>query len=214
MTWRGQPMVPTPVLIQQSGKVFILTNNGAFLQVDCTSHQVDWALNYPTYVEPQQQYYGYAQPELVAAPGTMLSDGATLYFKEYNSTLLYALDPSGPTVKWKRRIDSEGGLASFDGHHLLMVGPEIECVDHDSRVLQWDTRTSMNSATVQPLIQGGWLYLFGAKGVDSINLTTGERRKPFRGYDHDSDGGTLWKTSTRLVTVSSKAITAYPLAGK
>jgi outer membrane protein assembly factor BamB len=214
MNWRGQPLVPNPVLLQQAGKIFILTNNGAFIQVDCTSHQVDWALSYPTYVEPQQQYWGNAQPQVVAAPGTMLSDGATIYFKEYNSTLLFALDPSGPTVKWKRRIDSEGGLAGFDGRNLLLAGPEIECVDRESRVLRWDTRTSMNSGTLQPVIQGGWLCLFGARGVDSINLTTGDRRPPFRGYDHDSDGGTLWKTSTRLVTVSSRAITAYPLAGK
>jgi outer membrane protein assembly factor BamB len=214
MNWRGQPTVPAPVLLQQSGKVFILTNNGAFLQVDCTSHQVDWALNYPTYVEPQQQYYGYAQPEVVTAPGTILSDGATLYFKEYNSTLLFALDPTGPTIKWKRQIDSPDGLASFDGKNLVLAGTEIECLDNASRSLQWDTKTSMSSATVQPLIQGDWLYLFGGRGIDSIRLSTGEKGKPFRGYDRDSDGGILWKTSTRLVTVSSRAITAYPLAGK
>ncbi len=215
MNWRGQPSVPPPVLLQQSGKILILTNNGAFLQVDEASHSLDWAMSYPSYIEPQQQYYyGSVQTEQVIAPGTILSDGATLYFKESKNNQLYAVDPSGPSIKWKRRIDSEAGLAGVDSHHLFMAGPEIECLDVDSHVLQWDATTFMGTPSAQPLIQGDWVYLFGRRGIESVRLSSGEAGRRFRGYDRDCDGGTLWKTSTRLVTVSSHAVTAYPLAAK
>lgn len=209
VNWRGQPTVPVPTLLQQSGKIFVLTNNGAFLQVDCTAHAVDWALCYPTYVEQQQQMWGYSPTAPAAAPGTILCDGPTLYFKECNNTLLYAIDPSGPALKWKRQIDAGPGLAGVLGGNLLLAGPEIECVDRESRVLQWADKTSLSAAVVQPLLAGDWLYVFGSRGVESVRLGSGETGRQFRGSDRDADGGVLWKTSDRLVTVSSRAITAY-----
>ena len=70
----------------------------------------------------------------------------------------------------------------------------------------------MASAMIRPIIQGDWMYFFGSRGIDSIQLSTGKNGPRFKGYDHDCDGGVMWKTSNRLVTVSSRAITAYPLA--
>lgn len=210
INWRGQPTVPLPTLLLQSGKIFVLTNNGALLQVDAASHQVDWALGYPTYVEQQQQYwYGYQPAAPVISPGTILFAGNTLYFKECNNALLFAVDPSAPTIKWKRRIDSEAGLVGFAGHNLLLAGPEVECLDVESRTLRWDVRTSMNTASARPVLSDDWLYLFGSKGIDRVRLGNGDTAARFRGVDRDCDGGTIWKTTDRLVTVSSRAITAY-----
>jgi hypothetical protein len=206
------PTIPQPQMLLRSGKIMLLTNNGILLQVDAGTHQVDWAFNYPTYVQQQQQYYGYAMPAPVISPGALLCVGPTLYFKEYNSNLMFAMDAASPGIKWKRQIDPEMGIASFDGKNLLLAGSEIECVDIANRVLQWDTKTKIGTGAIQPLISGDWMYVYGAQGIESIRLSTGETAPIFRGYDRDSDGGVLWKTSTRLVTVSCRAVTAYPLA--
>jgi outer membrane protein assembly factor BamB len=212
VNWRGQPSVPTPALLRVGDKVEVLTNNGVVLQVDSESHQVDWAFSYPTYVASQQQFfYGYAQPTPTIAPGALLAAGSTLYFKEYNSNLLFALDVSEPSVKWKRRIDSEAGLASYDGRNIFLTGTEFECIDAGTLAMQWDAKTSISTGTIQPLIDGDWMYLFGSRGIERVRLSTGESGPRFRGYDHESGGGILWKTSDRLVTVSSRAITAYAL---
>ena len=189
-----------------------MTNNGALIQVDAGTHAVEWAMSYPTFVEVQQQYYGYSMPTPIISPGAMMSYGPALYFKEYNSNMLYCVDPSVPEIKWKRRIDSDGGIACFDGKSLVLTGPETECIDAESRVLQWDNKTFIRTGVIHPLIQGDWMYLFSSKGVDSTRLSTGEVGPRFKGYDHDGDGGVLWKTPARLVTVSSRAITAYPLS--
>jgi outer membrane protein assembly factor BamB len=217
VNWRGQPTVPTPTLLVHAGKIYVLTNNGALLQVDGTSHQVDWAFSYPTYVEQQQQYwYGYQQTAPVVSPGTIVFAGNTLCFKECNNALLFAIDPSGPSIKWKRRIDSEAGLVRSDGKNIFLAGPEVECLDAATRTLQWDVRTGMNTPAARPVISGDWIYLFGSKGIDRIGLANGATAPRFRGYDRDCDGGAIWKTPDRLVTVSSRAITAYAIgpAGK
>jgi outer membrane protein assembly factor BamB len=212
VNYRGMPSIPQPAMLLRSGKIMLLTNNGALLQIDIGTRQVDWAFGYPTYVpQPQQYWYGYAAPAPVISPGALICVGPSLYFKEYNSNLLFAMDAAGQTLKWKRRIDPEAGLASFDGKNLLLAGSEIECVDIASRVLQWDDKTTTRTGSIQPLIRGDWMYMFGAHGIESINLTTGDTAPTFRGYDRDSDGGSIWKTSTRLVTVSCRAVTAYPL---
>jgi len=210
--YRGMPSIPQPSLLLRSGKIMLLTNNGALLQIDCGTHQVDWAFGFPTYVQQQQYYYGNYVAQPVISPGALICVGPTLYFKEYNSNLLFAMDAAAQTLKWKRRIDPEAGLASFDGKSLLLAGSEIECVDIASRVLQWDDKTNTRTGSIQPMIRDNWMYVFGAHGIESINLATGDTAPTFRGYDRESDGGSIWKTSNRLVTVSCRAVTAYPLA--
>jgi outer membrane protein assembly factor BamB len=211
VNYRGMPTIPQPTLLLRSGKVMLLTNNGALLQIDLTSHQIDWSFGFPTNIEQQQQFYGNYVESPAIAPGTLLLAGPTLYFKECNSNLMFAMDASGPAIKWKRRIDPEVGIASFDGRNLLLAGSEIECIGNAAQVMQWDDKTTTKTGAIQPLIRGDWMYIFGSRGIESINLSTGETGPTFRGYDHDSDGGVLWKTSNRLVTVSCRAVTAYPL---
>ncbi len=208
--YRGAPTIPAPSMVLRSGKMIVLTNNGALLQVDCGTHEVDWAFSYPTYVETQQ-YYNYTTLPMIA-PGELLNAGPLLYFKEYNSNVVFSLDLAGPAVKWKRRIDPDGGIACFDGKTIFFTGSEIESVDADSRVLNWAIKNEAHTGSMRPVVQGDWMYIFGSKGIDSLKLSTGESGPRFKGYDHDCDGGVLWKTPTRLVTVSSRAITAYPMS--
>ena len=209
--YRGMPTVPTPVMVLRSGKIMLLTNNGALLQIDAGTHQVEWSFGFPTDVQPQQQNYGYAPATPIIAPGALLSAGSVLYFKEYNSNLLFAMEPSAPAIKWKRRIDPEAGIASIGDQNLFLAGSEIESLDLASRAMQWDNKTHTRTGNIQPLVSGDWLYEFGSRGIESIRLSTGEAGPIFRGYDHDSDGGVLWKTGNRLVTVSCRAVTAYAI---
>ncbi len=207
--YRGVPSIPQPTLLKHLDKVDVLTNNGALIEVDVPTRQIDWAFSYPTTVETQRYFYGYQTASPPVAPGAMLVSGSTLYFKEYKNNLLFALDLSGPAVKWKRPIDPDNAVAHFDGRNLFLVGTEAQCVDGDSRAMQWADKLSIGTGSIGPLLQGDHLYVFGRRGIHEISLTDGDSSLRFRGYDRDSSGGTLWKTTDRLVTVSNHAVTAY-----
>ncbi len=209
--YRGVPSLPQPTLMLRRDKLDLLTNNGALIEIDLTSRQIDWAFTHPTHVDSSQRYYyGNAQPTSQSAPGAMLAAGSTLYFKEYNNNLLYALDLSGPAIKWKRLIDPEVGVAGIDANRLFLTGTEVECIDLDTRTLQWDEKLSVGTSSMVPLLLGDRMYIFGQRGIHDVRLAEGGSDLRFRGCDRESAGGRLWKTPDRLVTVSSRAITAYP----
>ena len=53
--------------------------------------------------------------------------------------------------------------------------------------------------------------MFLGRGVYEIDRQTGDTLRIFRGADKECLGGALWRTGDRLVTVSNRAVTAYPI---
>ena len=209
---RGQPTTPYPTIARRGDKIDVLTNNGAVLEIDPANRRVDWAFTYPTIVDTQPMYYyNNFQQGPPIGPGAMVVDGPTIYCKEHNGNMLYAVDAARAELKWKRPVDAENTVAAVDGRRLLLTGIEAQCIDLDTRDLLWNDELSTGTAAARPLLAGGKLYLFGKRGVHAVDPATGESSPPYRGHDRDSTGGTVWKTPDRLITVSSRAVTAYAL---
>jgi outer membrane protein assembly factor BamB len=210
--FRGMAIGASPVMLRHDALVYILTNNGVVLAINPAAHRVEWAFSYPTQVQGQQQFFVNNQESPTPTPpGAMCVLGSTLFFKETGGDEMYAIDLSGPTLKWKRPIEPSVTLVAADERNLYLVGAEADCIDGDSHALRWSDKLSVGTRDVLPLFTGSHLYVFGERGIHDIQTADGTAGPIFRGYDRDGAGGALWQTGDRLITVSSSAITAYPL---
>jgi len=209
--FRGSVLSPVPVLLMRDSRIYVLTNNGVLLAVDPRAARVEWAFTYPTEVSasPQVFFFNQVAPDTKAA-GAMLASGTTLYFKEFGGDMIYALNLAGPSLKWKRPCDSSVTIAAGDGQNLYLCGTEADCIDMESRAMKWSDRISVACQSIRPLVAGGHVYIFGQRGIHDVQ-SDGGTGPIFRGYDRSGDGGALWQTADKLITVSSAAVTAYPL---
>jgi outer membrane protein assembly factor BamB len=209
----GAASDPTPTILRRMDKLDVLTNNGAILEVDLNSHNVEWAFTYAT-APPSQPYYYYNSPaQPPNAPGAMIADATTLYFKERTNDVLYAIDPARHELKWKRPVDSTNTLVAIDAGHMILSGASAQCIDLESRELLWDTPLSTVTGDMRPLLSGTGMYTLGGKGVEAVDLATGNIKTTVPGGGiSGGEGGDLWKTSDRLITVSASTVTAYAVA--
>ena len=69
------------------------------------------------------------------------------------------------------------------------------------------------SGTFRPMMSGESIFYFLGRGVYQMDAGTGDIRRIFRGYDRDSSGGAIYQSAIGLITVSDKALTAYPTSG-
>jgi outer membrane protein assembly factor BamB len=209
--FRGMAIGASPVMLRHDALIYILTNNGVLLAINPAAHRIEWAFSYPTQVTGQQQFFGNQESPPPTPPGAMFVLGSTLLFKETGGDEMYAIDLSGPVLKWKRPIEPSVTLVAADEKSLYLVGAEADCIDADSHALRWSDKLSVGTRDVIPLVGGSHLYVFGERGIHDIQTADGTAGPIFRGYDRDGAGGTLWQTGDRVITVSSSAITAYPL---
>lgn len=212
---RGQPVAPAATLLVRGDKVDVLTNNGALLEVDRPGRRIDWAFAYPTAVKQEvPYYYRYTAPAEPVAPGAIVSQGSTLYFKESGGTSLFAIETGGvPAVLWQRTADGNDGLAAVGDDRLMLLGGDAEVLsmagpDH---TMLWGESLSTKTGNLRPVLAGGHCYVLGDRGVHDLLLADGsDGGRLFRGYEPGGSGGAVWPTPARLITVSSRAITAYP----
>jgi outer membrane protein assembly factor BamB len=213
--FRGMQHVAAPVLLEHAGKLLLLTNNGALLRLDLSSHQIEWAFLYPAHAAGNQEGFNpfmrRGGNDSAAPSGAMLLSGSTLYFKESSDDVLYAMDLSAPALKWKRPIDASVVLTAGDDRKLFLVGADVDCINAESREMLWSNTLSSQGAGGEPLFISNRMYVFDSRGVRAVQIETGESAAVFRGVDRDAAGGNLWRTADKLITISSHAITAYPL---
>jgi hypothetical protein len=126
---------------------------------------------------------------------------------------------AGPSLKWRRPIDAGAAVVHADATCVYTIGEELCCIDLASRDMRWSIKTPVDSGDTRPLVVarrdangggGEHVHLFGSRGVYDIDLRDGAR-SIFRGYDRDGIGGAVWRAGDRLVCVSNRAVTAYPL---
>jgi outer membrane protein assembly factor BamB len=213
--FRGQTQDRVPNLFSYQQKIYVQTNNGAIFQINPGSKSINWAFTYATNGPQGQQPFFYNQeaPPDTNAPGAFIGRNSTLYLKERGGDEIYAIDLAGPTLLWKRPLETTAALVGCDDDHLWAAGADVDCIDLHTRGLEWSSKLSTGVGSIQPVLSAGHLYIFGKRGVHDIATTTGDTAPLFRGYDRDTLGGFLWQTPDRLITVSNSAITAYPTDG-
>jgi hypothetical protein len=102
-------------------------------------------------------------------------------------------------------------IAHADSQGIMLLGDDLSFMDMASRELQWSAHLPGLRSSIQPVLSPGHIDLFLPRGIFDMDTSSGDTLTIFRGYDHDSGGGTLWRSGDRLVAVSRKSITAYPV---
>ena len=143
--------------------------------------------------------------------GSLLDDNGLFYLKDASSRLLYAVDPTGPSVKWKRPVSDDETVAAIEGPIAYLLGTELSALDLPSRKLVWSTKLPGDSAMLRPLICPEHIYMPTARGIFDIDPRNGDIRRVFRGADRESNGGRLLVAGDKLISITDMAVTAYPI---
>ena len=213
---RGQPQYPIPVLVPHEGLVYVMTNNGAVICVRPDARRVEWAFTY----EPPRSFGGsdmvfwggqQASESAVETPGVVILKEGILYIKECRGTAVYALDLANRSLKWKRPCEMADMLAGVGDKHLYLVGNEVSGIDRETRAMKWSTKIPVQTGDLRPVVAGENVYVLTSRGVFEIDGADGDVTRILRPADEGVTGGVLWLAGERLVTVSSSAVTAYPL---
>jgi outer membrane protein assembly factor BamB len=211
--WRGMPQIPVCNLLYNGGKIYVLTNNGALLAVNTGEKRLLWAFSCEGPPIEQRNFNGNQVFEKILTPAAMFARDNVLYFKERDADDIYAIDLAGPTLKWKRPADPNETIVGMDEHRIYTAGRDVGAIDFASRALLWSTRMPIESGTFRPMMSGESIFYFLGRGVYQMDASTGDIHRIFRGYDRDSSGGAIYQSAIGLITVSDKALTAYPTSG-
>ncbi len=209
--WRGGFNFGGPRILFGSGMIYVATNNGALLAVGMASHQVEWALQHDTRPLAVQNRFWFNGMMVVPSetPGTLLDSDGLFYLKDTNARLMYVLDPSSPSVQWKRPISSDESISTIDGQTAYLVGTEISALDLKSRKLLWSTKLPQGGVTPAPLIVPEHVYVPTSRGIFDLDPATGDIRRVFRGADRESGSSRLLLAGDELISISDSAVTAY-----
>jgi outer membrane protein assembly factor BamB len=211
--WRGGLTFGGPSMLAVGGMLYVATNNGAFLAIDLASHQVEWALKHDTKppTDNQRFWFNGMMVTPVEAPGTLLDDNGVFYLKDGSASLLYALDPTAPSVKWKRPISADESVAAIDGQTAYLLGHELSALDLKSRKLLWSTKIPGENVALKPLACPEHVFVPTARGIFDIDPANGDIRRVFRGADRESGLCRLLLAGDKLIGISDTAVTAYPI---
>ena len=217
--------LPPPLLSMQDGTLYVLTNDGALLAFDPAGRSVKWALRTegPEIVDRENMiiFSDDVAPPKVEPPGQIVATGGLIFVKETATHTLYAVDPAGPKLLWKRPLEKEQGIAADRDGRLITVGAAVEAVDPVSHALLWSTSVPAKTGQMRPVFDAtdrtadgrGRMLVQSARGLYEIDTATGDTLAVRRGTDRDAVGADLLAVGDKLVCVSNRAVTAYPLKG-
>lgn len=217
--WRGTTMLKPPSLLLRGDRLFVLVNAGALVEFNLKTRSVASVFRFdkPPGGEGQEYYYYYApldEATLLHTRGALFEQDGLLYFKESGGTAMYAVDPAARKQAWKRPIKDSAQLVAMDASHCYLLSRELECIDRRTQELKW--------AVMLPVVGGGLsvvpaengILVFTSRGVFEISRDNGDVTRIFRGEDLSSIGGSLRVVGGRLLCVSNRTITAYPLTAE
>lgn len=204
---------PRPRLLLDAGTLYVDTQIGVLARLDADSGTLEWGFGYQTEPTQGNRYVVYnrvSEPATEGGGPIPLGDDALLV-KGAQSSRLYAVDPNRMKLQWERAIGkSARPLGALDGA-IILGGDELGSLDVQTRNLSWAARLPGGSGSGAVLVRPDGVRQLTPRGVFDVDPTTGDIRTIFRGADLGAAaGGDLILTADQLLTVSNRAITAYP----
>jgi outer membrane protein assembly factor BamB len=221
--WRGQPVYALPLLKYVGGMLYICTNNGAVIAFDTASHAMQWAFSYDRGPVQDQNNgrFGWNgnQMEVSEPPASVWTHDGSLFFKDRGGRMMFEIDLAGPSMKWSRPIGEDTTVVGYDdsNFYLLSTGPDntfLSTVDWDSGEMVRSSKLPDATDAVRALSAGGKYLLFLSRGIFEVDTTITDvtrDTRSFRGFDKDSQGGSLLRAGNKLISVSNLSVTAYPM---
>jgi outer membrane protein assembly factor BamB len=211
----GQQFLPIPTMVRSGDHLYLLTDDGALLAIDTGRRRIEWAFKYdaPTNAGTGRRFIrnvGGTERHSHACGPIVIRDGI-IYFKESSSPTLYAIDPSGPKLKWKWQDSDAANLVGIDEQNVYLFSDELSAISRMKPALQWSHLLPVEVQGVGPKVGAKAVLVFTSRGLFEISKETGDdRREVFRGADVGAAGGTILSAGNRLICVSNVAVTAYP----
>ncbi len=213
----GNQRHPLPTLMGIRTSLFVLTENGALLEVDIPRRELVSLLKFegPRLADSSGQriWYGNTEMEETTAlhvRNSFIHRDGILYCKEAGSRVLFALDPLTRRVLWKRPIDRAAMLVGIDDTTLYAMSRELMAIDRETHSLKWANTLPIQGAGLSLVSGDDTLLVMTGRGMFQLSRKTGDRIGTFRGDSLDSIGGRLVEWDHQLLNVSNLAITLYP----
>ena len=211
---------PQPRLVHRAGHLYVDTQQGVLARVDADSGSVDWGYGYetdPVHASMGRRLFvinGMLVEEGVTSstPSPLLLAGDSLIVKGAKSGLIAAIDPDRMKLLWERPIAKTSRLLAADERAIYLGGADLEAIDRKDRKLLWSIPLPPGGEAGRALVRPDGLWQLTARGVFEVDPRSGRVRGIFRGDDPGAAGGDLALTDRLLLTISNKAISAYPRA--
>jgi outer membrane protein assembly factor BamB len=205
-----------PTMLLSGNRLYVDAHAGGLVELAANTGAIRWAFNYPAKMPAQRNmWWGWwgddDENESIFGPSGPVVAGGQLFIKGMQSKRLLALRPDGSALNWKRSVPENAMLAGIDEQRVYLAGEELLAFDLATQKLLWANNLPVKSAAILPLVTENRYFQFTPRGIYELDKTTGNLVRLFRGADRDSGGGAILTTPTLLITISSRAITAYPL---
>ena len=185
-----------PVLLQDRGLLYVMTDGGAMLAVDLEAMRIAWALRYG---------YRSGRPQRGSSPGSMIMRDGVLYFRSGRSRHLYAIDVARRELLWRRSVGYEERLVGCDARNFYVLGRELEAFRRDDpEELVWSRRVKVGVGYPRVVLGQGRLALLVRGGLWDVDGETGDEHE--LELRKSPQGGSLLRTDAgQWICVTSKA---------
>jgi outer membrane protein assembly factor BamB/tetratricopeptide (TPR) repeat protein len=202
-----------PTILVNGPRLYVDTQAGGMVEMEASTGALRWAYSYPSKMPGQNNMWWWNddEPEMGFGPSGPVVAGGLLLIKGMQSSRLVALRPDGSATNWKRAVPENAILAGIDDQRVYLASEELLAFDLKTQQLLWSNNLPFKSTAIVPLVTEHRYYQFTPRGVYEVDKSTGQVVHVFRGADRDSGGGSILTTPELLITVSPRAITAYPL---
>lgn len=206
---------PRPRLLLDAGALYVDTQIGVVARLDADSGTLEWGFGHQTAPVQGNRYIVYNRGAASAVEGGgPVPLGDSLLIKGAQSSRLLSIDPNRMKLDWERAIGGSARLLGALGGEVILGGDDLGSLDVQTRNLSWATRLPGGGGSGTVLIRDDGVWQLTPRGVFEIDPKTGDVRSIFRGADLGAAaGGDLLLTAEQLLTVSNRAITAYPRGG-
>jgi outer membrane protein assembly factor BamB len=206
--------LPIPALVLSGGRLYVLTNDGALLSVNIVRQQIEWAYKYepPASSGNRQRFFNPASTtgRHARSTGPIVVRDGVVYFKESTAATLYALEESGPRLKWKWQDSEFSNLISVDASDVYLFSNELSTISRTKPEMRWSNHLTVDLQGIGAQVGSRGVVVFTSLGLFELSKETGDVRRIFRGSDVGAAGGFVLNAGKRLVSVSNLAVTAYP----
>ena len=175
----GQQSLPIPSLVMSGGRLYVLTNDGALLAVNVGRHQIEWAYKYepPASSGNRQRFFNptSATGRHLRSTGPIVVRDGVVYFKESTSPTLYALEESGPHLRWKWQDSEFANLIGVDNSDAYLFSNELSAINRTQPETRWSNRLTVDLQGVGAQI--GSRGRAGLHAAGTVRALQGNRRR-------------------------------------
>ena len=205
--------LPNPVVRAFDAEtLLIFLDEGLLLAFSTAEDRVLWGIRLPT--PPRATSGGGGAVSLRLHPRSSLRmAGRVAYVKDGERARVAAVDVAGRQVLWSRRAAAESQIVAVDEDHVYLLGEDMTALRREDGELAWSVPLPTGNGGLSCVLLEDTLAVFTDRGLFELRRGDGGLARIHREVEPDSSGGRVLLAGGRLITVSERNVTAYPVEG-